>query len=224
MSLYRLIMTNSKIYLQSKPPLQSFVLLSVGLAAMKAFSFYDPYLLDSDDLFAEISQWVIILNLIFATILQDEAASPSTTMGIFLILLQVLPLLILGCMCLVTVNVEVKFFADMAPGTTRLVMRLYQRMRQSMKRAKTWVVRNTKEEANRAAPTEVMDEAINEEQKGGYEMTEQEQRSAYETTEVGSDAPQADAPQDASSLISQQAEKEICKSKLMNREQVEFYL
>ena len=178
MSLYRLIMTNSKIYLQSKPPLQSFVLLSVGLAAMKAFALYDPYLLDSDDLFAEINQWVIILNLIFATILQDEAASPSNAIGIFLILLQVLPLLILGYMCLVTVNVEVMFFADMAPRTTRFMMCVYKRVRQSVKRTHAWVVCDSNQEVNRASPTEVMDGAINQGQIDGYEMTEHEQRDS----------------------------------------------
>ena len=169
-------MTNSKLYLQSNPALQSFVLLMVALAVMKAFSFYDPYLLDSDDLFAEISQWFIILNLIFATILQDEATSPSNAIGIFLILLQVIPLLILGYMCLVTVNVEIKFFADMAPRTTKLVMRLYQRVRQSVNRTLAWVVCDGNQEVNRASPTKVMDGAINQGQIDGYELTEQEQR------------------------------------------------
>jgi len=62
----RLLLTNSNIYV-SEPLLRTYVMLFLSLVFVKLYSFFDPYIMDSDDIFAEINKWattaLIILTM-----------------------------------------------------------------------------------------------------------------------------------------------------------------
>ena len=117
--LERLLLTSSHIYLSSNRLLQPFTVLVIALVCVKLYSQLDPYMLDSDDLFAEISQWFITATAIMTLILQVNAASASSEVGILMNTMRMLVVGVITCYCLKTLKTEVSFFAKIFPRTTK---------------------------------------------------------------------------------------------------------
>ena len=115
----RLLLTSSHIYLSSNELLQPFIVLMVALVSVKLYSALDPYILDSDDMFAEISQWFITATIIMTLIFQAHAASASSGIGILMNTMMMFVVGILAYYCLKTLKTEVSFFAKMFPRTTK---------------------------------------------------------------------------------------------------------
>merc|ERR1719446_1192945 len=66
----RLLLTNADLYLRSQPVLRPFMVLAITLVSVKLYSYLEPYILDSDDLFNEVSKWATVANIIFVIIMQ----------------------------------------------------------------------------------------------------------------------------------------------------------
>eukprot|EP00617_Octactis_speculum_P026309 CAMPEP_0185755014 /NCGR_PEP_ID=MMETSP1174-20130828/13561_1 /TAXON_ID=35687 /ORGANISM="Dictyocha speculum, Strain CCMP1381" /LENGTH=758 /DNA_ID=CAMNT_0028433427 /DNA_START=174 /DNA_END=2447 /DNA_ORIENTATION=+ len=114
----RLLLTSSSIYVSSQL-LQPFTVLMITLFCVKLYSALDPYIEDSDDLFAEISQWFIIATVIMALVFQVNAASPSSGIGTLMNVILLLLLIIFSYYCLTSLFKEIYFFEEMFPDTTK---------------------------------------------------------------------------------------------------------
>lgn len=126
----RLLLMNTNIYLISSPVLQPFVVLMIALVSVKFYSLLDPYILDSDDLFAEIKDWAIVSITISTLMLQiHEARGYGIPVGINIMLSTIL-LSVFGLFayfCLTSMVTEASFFHNMAahmfPETNKRVKR-----------------------------------------------------------------------------------------------------
>lgn len=113
----RLLLTNFSIYLYNQPVLQPFIVLAITLVFVKFYSHFDPYTLDSDDLFAEISRWAIVANVILLIIIKVHEEMgikiPAATYAmLMMILLTVFGVFI--CFCLQTINADMSAFKRLA--------------------------------------------------------------------------------------------------------------
>lgn len=132
----KLLLTNANIYLYDQLLLQPFVVLILALVSVKLYSSLDPYILDSDDLFAEISDWAIVALVIFTIISQvHQKLGMKIPMSISVILTTTLLAIfgLLSYFCLKTIVTHVSFFQDMAknmfPKTTEGIKRQVHRLR-----------------------------------------------------------------------------------------------
>mmetsp|Transcript_34444 Transcript_34444/g.46542 ORF Transcript_34444/g.46542 Transcript_34444/m.46542 type:complete len:420 (-) Transcript_34444:999-2258(-) len=114
---HRLIMTSANIFLQVTPSILSCILLAISLMAVKLYSYCDPYLLDSDDLFAEVSEWNIVMFLIFNIVFQLN--KPSFELGIICNIVLVSMVGALALVCLQTISTEIKFFRAMGLAVSK---------------------------------------------------------------------------------------------------------
>eukprot|EP00617_Octactis_speculum_P018709 CAMPEP_0185751712 /NCGR_PEP_ID=MMETSP1174-20130828/10484_1 /TAXON_ID=35687 /ORGANISM="Dictyocha speculum, Strain CCMP1381" /LENGTH=269 /DNA_ID=CAMNT_0028428811 /DNA_START=835 /DNA_END=1644 /DNA_ORIENTATION=- len=128
----RLFLMNANIYLSSQPVLQPFVVLMIALVSVKLYSLLDPYMLDSDDLFAEMKHWAIVAMVIFTIILQvHDALEIELPMGITVMLITILLTVfgVLSYFCLATIVTEISFFRNMAtrmfPDTSGYIERRF---------------------------------------------------------------------------------------------------
>eukprot|EP00617_Octactis_speculum_P008545 CAMPEP_0185795660 /NCGR_PEP_ID=MMETSP1174-20130828/160661_1 /TAXON_ID=35687 /ORGANISM="Dictyocha speculum, Strain CCMP1381" /LENGTH=178 /DNA_ID=CAMNT_0028490961 /DNA_START=795 /DNA_END=1331 /DNA_ORIENTATION=- len=71
-------------------------MLVIALFTVKLYSAFDPYIDDSDDLLAEISQWNIIASLLFSIIIQTETIPAQGATSSFMVILLAS---IIGCFC-----------------------------------------------------------------------------------------------------------------------------
>jgi len=127
----RLLLTNANIYLMAQPVLQPFVVLVIALVSVKLYSLLDPYILDSDDLFAEIKEWATVAMVIFTLIFQIHEASGDripTSISIMLITTLLSVFGIFAYFCLATIATEVSYFQSVAlhllPKNTERIKRL----------------------------------------------------------------------------------------------------
>lgn len=114
---HRLIMTSANIFLPVSSSILSCILLALSLVAVKIYSYCDPYLLDSDDLFAEVSEWNIVMFLIFNIVFQLN--KPSFELGIICNIVLVSMVGALALVCLQTISTEIKFFRAMGLAVSK---------------------------------------------------------------------------------------------------------
>jgi len=123
----RLLCTNINIFLPSAPLLRPFLLMAIGLFNVKLYSYNDPYIEDSDDLFAEVAQWNVVILLMFALMLQVDAVSPSSGMGVFLIVIVLMTALYFAYLVLRTLGTDIDYFAGLSPITQRYCKKLLKK-------------------------------------------------------------------------------------------------
>ena len=124
----RLLLTNANIYLASQPILRPFIVLVISLVFVKLYSYLDPYILDSDDLLAEITRWGIVANVIFVIIMQvhEETGKkiPAATNAMLITILLVVSG-VFAYFALKALGIEMSFFQNMAerlfPETTEKI-------------------------------------------------------------------------------------------------------
>jgi len=75
----RLLMTNLNIILRQDTQLRVFLALFLALVNVKLYSQLDPYIDDTDDIFAEVGKWSTVAIIIFSVILQCGAVKSATS-------------------------------------------------------------------------------------------------------------------------------------------------
>eukprot|EP00617_Octactis_speculum_P011113 CAMPEP_0185792090 /NCGR_PEP_ID=MMETSP1174-20130828/158731_1 /TAXON_ID=35687 /ORGANISM="Dictyocha speculum, Strain CCMP1381" /LENGTH=788 /DNA_ID=CAMNT_0028487107 /DNA_START=446 /DNA_END=2812 /DNA_ORIENTATION=- len=140
---HRLIMTTANTFLPVQSSILACILLAVSLSAVKIYTFCDPYLLDSDDIFAEISHWNIVIFLIFNLVLQLEVTD-DFVMVFLLDAILISAVGMLALICLKTVGTELFFFKTMGSSVVnrwsfatskREDVSVYKKSRKSMRRS-----------------------------------------------------------------------------------------
>mmetsp|Transcript_22530 Transcript_22530/g.30807 ORF Transcript_22530/g.30807 Transcript_22530/m.30807 type:complete len:189 (-) Transcript_22530:231-797(-) len=100
-------MTNLNIILPTEPQLRVFLALVLALGNVKLYSQLDPYIDDTDDIFAEVGKWSTVLMIIFSIILQCGAVkSASSGVGLVLVTLLASVMLFFFGFCLYTISSE----------------------------------------------------------------------------------------------------------------------
>uniref|UniRef100_A0A7S2HAK5 Uncharacterized protein n=1 Tax=Octactis speculum TaxID=3111310 RepID=A0A7S2HAK5_9STRA len=121
-------MTNAQIYVAGQPLLRPFVVLIFALVSVRVYSIHDPYILDSDDLFAEVKEWSTVAIVIFSIINQMYAQLDTKIQAGSNIMLTAALMVVFGVFayfCLKSIGTEVSFFTSMFtrlfPRTTEMI-------------------------------------------------------------------------------------------------------
>jgi len=103
----RLLMTNLNIILIKEPQLRVFIALVLALGNVKMYSQLDPYIDDTDDIFAEVSTWSTVAITVFSIILQCGAVNSATSgTGLILVILLASVMILFCVFCVKTVASE----------------------------------------------------------------------------------------------------------------------
>mmetsp|Transcript_77161 Transcript_77161/g.221760 ORF Transcript_77161/g.221760 Transcript_77161/m.221760 type:complete len:868 (+) Transcript_77161:968-3571(+) len=83
----RLLMTSAQVFIRGDDEiLQICVTLSLSLFSMKIYSLFSPYIEDTDDIVAELGQWIVVISLL--SMLYMEADGGPAEVGLFFVLIQ----------------------------------------------------------------------------------------------------------------------------------------
>lgn len=99
------MLTSSNVYLASSVELQPFAVLIMSLINVKLYSWFDPYVADSDDMIAEIAQWNTVATLICSIILQYEKDVITSEMEFLLDVVLLTVVVVLAYYCIATMDI-----------------------------------------------------------------------------------------------------------------------
>lgn len=117
--LRRLAMTSANVFIAHAGLMKQLVInLCVALLTTKLYSYYQPYIQDSDDVLSEIAQWCLITSLIMTLLIYHGVTSDDegdiSGLGIAFIVLQLVFILVAIVMVIADIRTDMRELADAA--------------------------------------------------------------------------------------------------------------
>lgn len=113
----RLMMTSANVFIaRTGLTLQLIINLSIALLSMKLYSYYSPFVADTDDILSEVAQWILIFSIMITILVHGGVGMNDggdfTATGVAFVALQLICVIIAGFLSFSDMQEEIAFAKD----------------------------------------------------------------------------------------------------------------